>query len=173
MSKVDFSNASLQTIHDIFGHSKSSLIEWKGEGMPYHTSQTGKKDVFDVPKVYKWILDREITKIIGDIDTEDESGEPTDYLERVRKYQAETSKFNLKIKRGEYIEKEQILLDLRLLVTHAMKNLQALGKELAFKLSNLNDIKEIESMIEERVVEILEQISLSNIQERNDEETTY
>lgn len=170
MAKKDYHNVSLQDLHDIFGHAKSTLIGWKKDKIiPYHDSPTGKKDVFDTRAVYEALVDKDVKKIIGEIDIDDDSGEITDNLERFRKYSADTKKFDLNIKKGEYILKEQILLDLRLLVTHAQKKFQMLGKELAFKLSTVTDIEEVENQINTKVIEILDGISLSRIPSDNEE----
>lgn len=162
-SKKDYRGIGMTDLIAIFPHTDVSFREWaKSEGMPSHKGETN-KNLYDTIKVHNFLLDRHLRKVIGEPSPEDESAEPSDQLERFRKWAADTKKFDLSVKKGDYILKEQILLDLRLLVTHARKQFQMVSKELAFKLSTETDIKIIEDIIDHRIIEILEGISLSNI----------
>jgi len=171
--KKDYSIVTISEVHEIFGHSRSMLNDLRTSGALADCSTrsaTGNKELYNTVKIYHLLKQKDIDKLMTKLDPEDEGGDPSDNLDRFRKYAADTKKFDLKIKKGEYIEKEQILLDLRLLVTHAQKSLQMLGKEVSFALTSETEQKAIEEIIDNRVTEILSQISYSNIPERGEDD---
>jgi len=169
---MDYRNINMSTLVEIFDYSRKQMDVWaKEKGLPSLDDKARKKR-YDSRAVHDWFVKREIDKITKDFD-EDEAnftGDGSPNLEKYRYYMGETKKFDLRVKKGEYIEREKVILDLRLLVEHAMKSLQMLGKEMAFKLSTETDLKVIQEMIDSRVIEILEGISLSRIPDSEEAE---
>jgi terminase small subunit / prophage DNA-packing protein len=136
-------------LSEILGISERTLTVWQRQGLPMSPRGVrGEPNVYDVPKVIRWWLRREVHKV------QDE--QPRDRLARV---QADKVELELAEKRGELIPKAAIRPAWLGFVVATRQALRALPAGLAPVLAQLEGADPIRDLLEEAIDEALTKLA--------------
>lgn len=133
------SNIPQKSLADMLGTSRKVLIEWEGEGLPRNSDRT-----YNLYSVLSWVKTR---WACGSKDGEKNS--PA--LERYRLAKAQEAEFDLKIKKGEFIDRDEVERGQIARIMAVKQVMFALPRSVAPYLAMVTDARKIEEYLTEKM----------------------
>lgn len=146
-----------QTVLSILNTRAHTINKWVDKGCPIEYKD-GKK-TYDVAKILNWRIEyqKQLDQYVPeDPDVEGIHGDAKGELLRVK---IEREKFDLGVKKGDYITKEIYEQEFREAGDYIRQSFQNIPKKLSLKLSKVKELNEIEKVISEEINSILKHIS--------------
>lgn len=146
--------------------SRKTLAEWSDKGCPKYS-----RGWWPVWEVLAWrgILTTEETMSESKMKGTDEYSlnlKKLKYETEYKKQKAEEATFENEIARGEYINKQEIVMELKRFLTILKRSMLGYSRKVASEVSPYveNDVsRRIEKMITELTMDVLEQLSINGI----------
>lgn len=179
MDHAFYRNCSQAEIAKIFDTNSVNILRLIGDGLPY--TYLGKKKVFDSAIVHQWFVERDLKKTVskknksttrkvgddeGDLLEDDVEFQQGDNLDMFRYYKAKQAKLALEKEQGSLISKEAHEEFIRSAGDFVRSGFQALPKKLAVKLGKIRDSNDIESLLEEEIINTLKRLSEMELTEK-------
>lgn len=152
---------STSALYDIFGVDESTIVRWAAKGCP--KVQRGWWSVKDVLDWRNANFDKD-----KDIEEMNFTEKKVYYEGKLKQAQLETVELKNKIAKGEFIEKEEIVDELKRFLTILKRSMTGYSKKIATELSHLIDSTEarrMENLIKETTESVLAQLSIDGVYE--------
>lgn len=148
---------SQQTLLNILNSTAHTINKWISNGCPCEI-KNGKK-YYDTGKVLEWRVEyqKKLDKHVpDDPDLDGASGPLKDELLKVK---IEKERFDLGVKRSQYISNEKYEQDFREVGDYVRRSLQNLPKKISTKLNRAKNASEIENILKTEIHSLLKQMS--------------
>ena len=138
---------------DFFGFTQPMITRWKNDGCPYIAGKNQKDDQYETKAVIDWFLNKNTPDNVKRLNIENIQART-----RLANAQANKFEFELETSKGLWIESKKID-DLFSKVVNATKTaLLSLPKKFSSVFDSIGDAYEMESMLEEEIHSILQEL---------------